>query len=580
MSGKITFQFDDGYLSHYEKVFPLFREFGYAGCLSLIAKPDIGMGYGKALEMQAAGWEILSHSVNHPRMSEPLGDNTAETEIKESKRILEAAGFHIRQFVTPCSRMNPSMIPMTASVYDAAFTVYTDAREEPVEKLVMERPCNRFALHRACLSGKTAGELRAYVDYVEVNDAWLVFYEHDIGAGTNITVGMLRELLCYIRDKNVSVMTSSDAMDAERCRTRILRDGWNGHDCLVHARIASDGGDRMLITAQMLNTAGDDYFDTLQVSTSGDCGKTWTVFTQNKVFEPAFDEISKSVCCDVTPMYHKKTGKFLAAGHTAVYALNEIVPMKSYCRVTPYAVFDENTGEFGKVRHLSIPGEKYRDSGSGCSQCFEEENGDILMPISFSEHINGIGKNAKTAVLRCSFDGETLSVKETGNDIEVPDEVRGIGEASLIRSGGIYILTIRGDRHGYVCRGTDGIHFSEPEIWRWEDGEIVPTYNTQSHIFTLGEKVYLVYTRKDGKNDHVFRNRAPLYAAEVNRETLRLKRESEFVAVPERGARLGNFGVCQKNGDEAYLTVTEWMQPRGCEAYGSSNALWLTDFHS
>ena len=37
-------------------------------------------------------------------------------------------------------------------------------------------------------------------------------------------------------------------------------------------------------------------------------------------------------------------------------------------------------------------------------------------------------------------------------------------------------------------------------------------------------------------------------------------RDSERVLVPERGARLGNFGVVDVNENETWVTVAEWMQ--------------------
>jgi hypothetical protein len=58
-------------------------------------------------------------------------------------------------------------------------------------------------------------------------------------------------------------------------------------------------------------------------------------------------------------------------------------------------------------------------------------------------------------------------------------------------------------------------------------------------------------------------------------------RESEKIAVPERGARLGNFG-CQSFSDEiGYVFDAEWMQndPDGwevCAARGSDNSIFVT----
>ena len=57
---------------------------------------------------------------------------------------------------------------------------------------------------------------------------------------------------------------------------------------------------------------------------------------------------------------------------------------------------------------------------------------------------------------------------------------------------------------------------------------------------------------------------------------MRLIRESEMVIVPERGARLGNFGVASYKDGKAVAMAAEWMQPHGCEAYGSDNAIFIS----
>jgi hypothetical protein len=157
---------------------------------------------------------------------------------------------------------------------------------------------------------------------------------------------------------------------------------------------------------------------------------------------------------------------------------------------------------------------------------------------------------------------------------------RGAYEPSLIYSGGKFILTVRNDEVGLFSTSTDGKQFGQLMPWRYDDGEILQNYNTQQHFLTLGDAVYLVYTRRGANNDHVFRHRAPLFIARIDTERMCLIRESEKVAVPERGARLGNFGVTNVSRDLAYLTVTEWMQPRGCEKYGSDNALFIVRFEN
>ena len=45
--------------------------------------------------------------------------------------------------------------------------------------------------------------------------------------------------------------------------------------------------------------------------------------------------------------------------------------------------------------------------------------------------------------------------------------------------------------------------------------------------------------------------------------------------MPELGTRLGNYVCCEAGPDAAWLVTAEWMQPKGCDRYGSDNSLWL-----
>ena len=218
MPGIVTFSFDDGYLSHYEKALPVFQEMGVPGCLCLMTHPGdlipTLLPTEKALAMQDAGWEILCHSDTHLDMRHPVSEEDAYREIVTSREILEGLGFKVRQYVMPMSACDPSILPLLRAHYDAAFCRYTNAGKLPVEELVIERPVNPFDLHRTCLSCRTFESLTPYLDYVAQHDDWMVFYEHNIGAGRNATPELLMQLLLYCREKEIRVMTASQALEA------------------------------------------------------------------------------------------------------------------------------------------------------------------------------------------------------------------------------------------------------------------------------------------------------------------------------------------------------------------------------
>jgi hypothetical protein len=152
---------------------------------------------------------------------------------------------------------------------------------------------------------------------------------------------------------------------------------------------------------------------------------------------------------------------------------------------------------------------------------------------------------------------------------------RGLLEPSLTKMDGRYLLTMRNDQAAYVSSSSDGLHFDEPRVWRFDDGEMLGSYNTQQHWVTHDKGLFLVYTRRGLNNDHVFRHRAPLMMAEVDPGALVVLRRTERELVPNRGARLGNFSVCDVSQHETWVPVAEWMQPAGSAQYGSDNTIWI-----
>ena len=269
-------------------------------------------------------------------------------------------------------------------------------------------------------------------------------------------------------------------------------------------------------------------------------------------------------------MWHAASGKLLGTGQTVVYENNKVKHVRP--RATAYSVYDPQNHRWNAWRTLELPDvPKFKNAGSGSVQRVDLPNGEILLPIYFKE----IGKTQySTTVLRCQFDGKHLKYLKHGSELTVPVK-RGLYEPSVVQSEDRFYLTMRNDDRGYVSVSSDGLNYSEPKEWKFDDGKELGNYNTQQHWVSHSSGLYLVYTRKGADNDHVFRHRAPLFIAKVNPETLQVIRATERVLVPEKGARLGNFGVTQVSADETWVTVTEWMQPVGVEKRGSNNRIWV-----
>jgi lysophospholipase L1-like esterase len=415
---------------------------------------------------------------------------------------------------------------------------------------VARTPWNAHALEET--TRITNGVHPAAEGYRQIGDSVYCWMKHELAARSDL--GALSTV-----DYDIQLDTVSSGFDKETC--------W------VHPRAGTIPGESpaVVLTAQKLLLTGSDIFYALNEFRTDDLGKTWTGPQEHDTLSRRQEaEGIVSVICDFTPMWHAQSGKLLGTGHVARYKGDKLAG--DYARQTAYSHYDAETRTWASWRTLDMPDDdKFYSSGAGSTQRVDLPNGDILLPVYFKA--KGVVTAAST-VLRCQFDGETLSYVEHGTEMTT-DVPRGFGEPSLAQFQGRYFLTLRNDQAGHVTSGDDGLHFMTPQEWTFDDGEKLESYNTQQHWVCHDDALFLVFTRRDPQYDHVFRHRAPLRIAQVDPERLCILRATERILIPERGARLGNFAVTKVNDNETWVTVAEWMQPVGCEKYGSDNSIYV-----
>lgn len=376
----------------------------------------------------------------------------------------------------------------------------------------------------------------------------------------------------------------------------VAHQGFDGRTCWVHARagvippearLENGRTAQVVMTSQKLLLSGSDVFYSLHQTTSVDSGRSWSPmepldrFARKRLGDQfsagnqgagiASDLVQTGdelLVCDFTPQWHSASQRLLGVGQTVWYRGNGVLPIRP--RSIAYACYDSKQTRWSDWQSLELPKEeRFKNAGAGSAQRVDLVGGDILIPFYFKEPQE---KQYSVAVCRCRFDGKKLYYLKHGNELSLGVD-RGLFEPSLTRFQNRFYLTLRNDRHGYVSTSEDGLHFNEPVRWRFDDGKDLGNYNTQQHWVTHSEKLFLVYTRRGAKNDHVFRHRAPLFIAEVDPVRLKVVRETERVLIEEKGARLGNFGITKISDEQTWVTATEWMQPLGVEKYGSDNRL-------
>ncbi len=385
------------------------------------------------------------------------------------------------------------------------------------------------------------------------------------------------------------------ALDYE-IRLDVISEGYDRETEWFQPRIGiippRDGGDPLaVLTMTRARLWGSDIFTAIQQFRSEDLGASWQGPVVHETLDRRVLADGSEVCpCDLTPAWHAASGRLLMTGHTAAYHGGErggLIVDNSHPRDIVYSASDPEGRRWTEWRTLEPPDrDRFFWTSAGCAQRVDLPDGDILLPVSLMAR-DAVGENFweacfATTVLRCGFDGETLTCLEQGNEMSVP-EPRGLYEPSLTRRHGRYYLTLRNDLRGYVTVSDDGLHFAEPIPWRFDDGEELGSYNTQQHWVTHSDGLFLTYTRRGLDNDHVIRHRAPLLIAQVDPERLVVLRATERVLVPDRGAQLGNFGVADASSAESWVVTSEGMhgdaqEPMNLElseARGADNRVWL-----
>ena len=149
----VVVSFDDGYRSHVVNALPVLRALGWPGVLNLELKnirPDYGLTVSQIRALLAAGWELDSHTINHPDLT-TVDAATLRHEVADSRAELRRRfGVPVNFFCYPAGRYDAAAI---AAVRAAGYLAATTT--EP--GLAQPAAADRFTLHRVRVNGGVGG---------------------------------------------------------------------------------------------------------------------------------------------------------------------------------------------------------------------------------------------------------------------------------------------------------------------------------------------------------------------------------------------------------------------------------------
>ena len=322
----------------------------------------------------------------------------------------------------------------------------------------------------------------------------------------------------------------------------------------------------------------DDYYSGLWVMRTDDLGKSWNGPLEIPELawrkEPGNEKVDLAVA-DVTPQWHARTGKLIAWGIQVRYNEKGVALLdKPGSYDFAYTVYDPKINKWTVWRNLDLTPElrgKFRTLAPGCVQSVINEDGTLLVPV----YVTVPGQvEYQTTILQLDFDGDKLTYVRHGNELKIAGG-RGLYEPSLAYFRSKYYLTLRNDARAYVAVSEDGLNYGAATPWLFDDGSELGSYNTQAHWLVHSDGLFLSYTRLGANNDHIARNRAPIFLAQVDTAKLRVIRQTEKILLPERGVMLGNFGASNITPDESWVTDSEFIVNGQNHPRGADGTTWI-----
>ena len=354
----------------------------------------------------------------------------------------------------------------------------------------------------------------------------------------------------------------------------------NAKSCWFHPRVAAlpghgESGQPAVVMTIQKHLGVSDHYSGLYYLRTNDFGETWTGPTEIPELASRPGEKDETIAvCDVTPGWLTHSEKLLAVGVKLRYGpKGDQLVDKPRSHECAYATYDPKSDKWTAWKMLAMPETdgKFFLVAPGCVQWLEQADGTLLIPVYFQ---GSNGGDYTATILHCAFDGQELKYLAHGDELTTPGG-RGFYEPSLTRFQDKYYLTLRHDTAAFVTTSDDGLHFEPVRKWTFDDDQDLGSYNTQSHWLTHSGGLFLMYTRRGANNDHIMRNRAPLFIAQVDPETLQVLRRTEQILLPERGVMLGNFGAAAITNEQSWVTDAEFLVSDKPHQKGADGTVWL-----
>lgn len=207
----VTLTFDDGWASQYTQAFQIMQWYNASGTFYLVPNFLNTPHYlttNQAKQIEQAGNEIGSHTMNHMNLTELSPDNISQ-ELTQSKQVLAAQFGPIKNFAAPFGAFNYQVTREVQQSYASDRT--TELGFNNSENF---NPYEIFSQN--IYNTTTVAEINQWLDQAARQKIWLVFTFHQVDNSNNpyaITPQNFEAILASIRARDLPLLTLEQALE-------------------------------------------------------------------------------------------------------------------------------------------------------------------------------------------------------------------------------------------------------------------------------------------------------------------------------------------------------------------------------
>lgn len=174
-AGVVTLTFDDGNTSQYQIPYPILKAAGQKAVF-FINSGELGedtfMTWAQVMELQANGFEIGGHTLNHIELP-TVSESEMNTQVNQDRANFALHGITPSNFASPFGAYDNTMLSIVAKTYDSHRAFANQG--------LNIWPYTKYVLNVRYVTNQTSVEqVKAWVVEAVAQDAWLVLVFHEI----------------------------------------------------------------------------------------------------------------------------------------------------------------------------------------------------------------------------------------------------------------------------------------------------------------------------------------------------------------------------------------------------------------